>query len=99
MEDTMSRKRYSDEFKQQAIDLMVEGGKTAEAVSASLGVSVWSLKQWRKTYLRENQDMLRKRGKMSAEEQLKLLRRENAELKMDNEILKKFAAILSKEKN
>ena len=39
-----------------------------------------------------------RRGKLSADEQLKLLRRENAELKMDNEILKKFAAILSKEK-
>lgn len=95
----MGRKRYSEEFRKQAIDLMVEGGKTAEDVSKSLGVSVWSLKQWRKTHLLANQDDLRKRGKMSAEEQLKLLRRENAELRMDNEILKKFAAILSKEKN
>jgi transposase len=94
----MGRKRYSEEFKKQAIDLMVEGGKTAEDVSKSLGVSVWSLKQWRKMFLRENQDDLRKRGKMSAEEQLRILRRENAELRMDNEILKKFAAILSKEK-
>lgn len=94
----MGRKRYSEEFKKQAIDLMVEGGKTAEDVGKSLGVSVWSLKQWRKMFLRENQDDLRKRGKMSAEEQLRILRRENAELRMDNEILKKFAAILSKEK-
>jgi transposase len=94
----MGKKRYSEEFKKQAIDLMVEGGKTAEEVGKSLGVSVWSLKQWRKTFLRENQDDLRRRGKMTAEEQLKILRRENAELRMDNEILKKFAAILSKEK-
>ncbi len=76
-----------------AIDLMVKGS------GKSLGVSVWSLKQWRKAYLRENQDDLRRRGKMSAEEQLRILRGEKAELRMDNKILKKFAAFCQKRTN
>jgi len=94
----MSKKRYSDEFKEQAVLMLINGSKDLADVSKSLGVSTWSLRQWKKDYLRLNNEDLRRKGKISADEQLRLLKKENAELKMDNEILKKFAAILSKEK-
>ena len=94
----MSKKRYSEEFKEQAVLMLINGSKDLEDVSKSLGVSSWSLRQWKKEYLRINNEDLKRKGKITSDEQLRLLKKENADLKVENEILKKFAAILSKEK-
>ena len=93
----MGKRKYSEEFKEQAIQMALESGKTVQEVADSLGVGVWTLRQWKKDYLRDNRETLRKKGKLTAEEELKILRKENADLRMDNSILKKFAAILSKD--
>jgi transposase len=93
----MKGKRYTKEFKEQAVKMTLEEDRTAREVSESLGVSYFSLREWRKEYLKTNRESLRKNGKISAEEEVKLLKKENNDLKMENVILKKFAAILSKD--
>jgi len=93
----MGKRKYSDEFKERAIQMALESGKTVQEVADSLGIGAWSLRQWKKDYLRSNREILRSQGKLSAEEELIILRKQLAEVKMENTILKKFAAILSKD--
>jgi len=93
----MGKRKYSEEFKEQAIQMALESSKTTQEVADSLGVGIWTLRQWKKDYLRDNRETLRKRGKLTAEEELKILKKELNDIKMENAILKKFAAILSKD--
>lgn len=93
----MKRKRYTEEFKEQAIGMALESGKPIQEVADSLGVGVWSIRQWKNDYLRTNSESLRSKGKITTEEEVKILKKEMSDLKMENTILKKFAAILSKD--
>jgi transposase len=42
----MSGKRYTDEFKREAVKQVTERGHPAAEVAARLGVSAWSLHRW-----------------------------------------------------
>lgn len=98
MEVTVKKNKYPPEFREEAVKAALSGERSLKDVAKSLGVSYWTLRDWKKEYL-ANQDGLenRKPGKLSAEAELELLRKENAELRMDNAILKKFAAMLSRD--
>ncbi len=95
----MKKNKYPPEFREEAVKAVLSGDRSIKEVAKSLGVSYWTLRDWKKDYL-ANQDgksSAGKSGKLSAEAELELLRRENAELRMDNAILKKFAAMLSRD--
>ncbi|MGW1365373.1 transposase [Streptomyces chartreusis] len=82
-------KRYTEEFKRDAIALVDSSGKTVTAVARELGVSSESLRGWyrkAKTARGEGES-----GELtSAErEELKRLRKENREQQQTIEILKK----------
>ena len=90
------RKRYTAEFKAQAIGL-VELGKPVPEVARDLGISEGALYKW----VREGSpaaplgsEGLRGEGAEPAVDELRRLRRENANLKLENDILKKAAVIL-----
>ena len=42
-------KRYDEEFRREAVSLL-KAGRSATQLSRELGVSAWSLKQWKKRY-------------------------------------------------
>ena len=44
----MSGKRYTEEFKAEAVRQVTERGHPASEVAARLGVSAWSLHRWLK---------------------------------------------------
>jgi len=46
------QKRYDEEFKRQAVELVIHSGKTQAQVARELGVSEYSLTLWKKDYLR-----------------------------------------------
>ena len=46
------QKRYDEEFKRQAVELVIHGGKTQAQIARELGVSEYSLTLWKKEYLR-----------------------------------------------
>lgn len=95
----MKKNKYPPEFREEAVKAVLSGDRSLKEVAQSLGVSYWTLRDWKKEYLAkqsENQSA-GKPGKLSAEVELESLRRENAELRMDNAILKKFAAMLSRD--
>ena len=94
----MKKNKYPQEFRDEAVRAVISGDRSLKEVAESLGVSPWSLRDWKKSYeANQNGEIKRGSGKLSAEEELALLRKENAELKMDNAILKKFAAMLSRD--
>lgn len=50
MSTTAMQKRFSEEFKIEAVRQTTERGHKVADVAARLGVSTWSLYQWRKQY-------------------------------------------------
>ena len=90
------QKRYSEEFKLQAAKLVVEGGYTYHRAAGQLGVSDWALRCWVKGF-RESGHLPPKGQVVPIAEELKAARRELAQLRQENEILKKAAAYFAKE--
>ncbi|EMF80501.1 transposase [Leptospira weilii serovar Topaz str. LT2116] len=97
----MRRKsKYSPEFQEQAVKRTLSGSFTIKEVADSLGVSYFILRQWRAEHLKKKEAELPLTDKQLKEsEELKRLRKENVRLKDENAILKKFAAMLSREQN
>ncbi len=97
----MKRKsRYSEEFKNQAVKRTLSGNYTIREVSQSLGVSYDSLKIWRKDYMkREEESSGEPVIDSKIYEEYKQLKKDYNRLKEENAILKKFAAILSKDQD
>ena len=91
------RRKHTDDFKREAVRLMeTRGERTVADVAESLGVSDGQLHDWKKKFGDVAEEVRRERGE-TPEQELKRLRRENAQLKRDKEILKKAAAFFAKE--
>jgi len=92
----VTRKRYTAEFKAQALAL-VRMGKPVAEVTEELGIGSGVLYGWLRTEAQPAQvgDAGQRAGGEEAEvDELRRLRRENANLKLENDILKKAAVIL-----
>lgn len=90
------RKRYTREFKLQAAKLVVERGHTYREAAERLGANPWSIRDWVSKFRSEG--VLPPVGEVVPEaEELKRLRKENSDLRVENEILKKAAAYFAKE--
>src|SRR5687768_17172262 len=90
------RKRYTAEFKAQAVGL-VELGKPVPEVARDLGISEGILYKWVRQLLPAAQlggEGLQAGSEEPAVDELRRLRRENLNLKLENDILKKAAVIL-----
>lgn len=94
---TVSRRRYSAEFKAQAVGL-VNNGKSVPEVAQELEISEGVLYAWVRQGIepgRLGSGGSRAGGERSAADELPRLRRENANLKLENDILKKAAIIFA----
>jgi transposase len=86
---------YTKEFKEEAVKLVREVGLSIPEVARRLSVGKSTIEYWVK---KARKGGLSGQDKVTAEEmELNRLRRENAELKMEREILKKAAAYFAKE--
>ncbi|BCS52036.1 transposase, partial [Geobacter sp. SVR] len=88
----MNRK-YDAEFKAEAVKLVLEDNRTIREVESSLGITHGVLKGWIRKH-RDQQDPAIA-SQISAEAELKQLRKENEQLRREREILKKAVAIFS----
>jgi transposase len=89
-------KRYTAEFRAQAVGL-VGLGKPVPEVAEDLGIGTSILYGWVRKGAQLGQlgsGGLRAAGEEPAADELPKLRRENANLKLENDILKKAAVIL-----
>ena len=90
------KKRYSAEFRAQAVEL-VRLGKPVAVVAEELCIGTSVLYRWLGEGPHSNvvtPESARGAGAQSAEDELRQLRREVANLKLENDILKKAAVIL-----
>ena len=96
---------YPKDFVEDAMRLMETRDRSVPVLAEALGVNVWTLRSW----WRDHNRMKRKKkvsatAPQSVEDENRLLRRElkrvereNKQLKMDREILKKAAAFFARE--
>ena len=94
-------KRYSKEFKDEAVRLLMSSGKTAKQLGKELGVTGMSLATWREEAIR-NGDHPEEAKPDGVRLHYSVLKLENARLKKElgtvreeREILKKSLGILS----
>jgi len=89
------RRRFTDDFKQQAVRLVLDEGKSVGSVARELDLVPSALGEWVK---RVQADRTRGRtGLTTAErEELARLRKENRILQEERDILKKAAAFFAK---
>src|SRR6476619_8666242 len=89
------RRRFDDDFKAQAVRLVLDEGKSVGAVARDLDLTETALREWVK---RARADRTKGRTGLTTmeREELARLRKENRELRTEREILKKAAAFFAK---
>lgn len=86
--------KYPEEFRREAVELYRSSDRSRVEVAKSLGISDGSLASWVKAANEAEAP-----GGLDGDERAELerLRKENKELRMDREILRKAAAYFAKE--
>ena len=97
MEDEIkgNRKRYSREFKLEAVRLLEAGDRTAQQIEDDLGIGNGQVGKWRREFAASGERAFPGNGTARDEELVKL-RKENASLREDREILRKVVAMFSR---
>ena len=94
MSTKQTRRKYPKAFKEEAVALVTEQGYSVQKAADAVGVAVNLLYKWKEAAEAE------KTGQSLSEderEELKRLRKENRDLKLEKEILKKASAFFAKE--
>jgi transposase len=93
------RKRYTTEFKIEAVRLYETSGKSASQIERELGIGAGNLWRWKRKYGSDiGQDRPDLGGRTPEQEHIRALERENEILRQERDILKKAVAIFSQPK-
>jgi len=93
-----TRKRYTREFKVEAVRLALESGEAASRIAKELGVHPNTLKAWMDELQADPKNAFPGKGRMKPDaEELQRLRREVVRLRQELEFLKKTAAYFAKQ--
>jgi transposase len=91
------RRRYDRAFKNEAVKLVTEGGRTVAEAARNLGIHENLLHKWKQRYGEDREHAFPGKGRLKApEEALRKLQRELADVREERDILKKALAIFSK---
>ena len=97
----MQRSKYSKEFKDSTVQLILNNNESVVKVAADLDLNPQTLYNWISRYRKTHNLPLKEYNapttKESIDEELKRLRRENKILKQERDILKKATAYFAKE--
>ena len=92
----MERRKFTREFKLEAVRLIKDRGVSYVQASQDLGVHASQLRDWVKKFAEDPQQAFPGHGQMKPEQlEIARLKREVAKLKAERDILKKAAGILS----
>ena len=96
---TQSRRKYSKEFKTDAVALLLKKGKPATEIARDLGIEVEALRRWKREYQNNNRQAFVGSGHMSdpAQAELKAAKKRAKDMEEERDILKKALAIFSKD--
>lgn len=92
-----SRRKYTEEYKEEAVKLVTEQGYKIAETARNLGVNPNLLGRWKRDFEVGDGDCLDSGDKAALQSELKRLRKENKRLEMEREILKKAAAFFANE--
>ena len=97
----MSKKRqrrdFTNEFKNDAVKLVIEQGYSCSEVGRRLGVNHTNISRWVRAHRDQLDDKTEPRPSQDLEAEVKRLKKENKRLLMEREILKKAAAFFANE--
>ncbi|TWU09903.1 Transposase [Novipirellula galeiformis] len=91
------RRTFSREFKLAAVKKVIEQGLSYAVVAKDLRVGETLIRKWKKAFDEDGTFSAEVIGSQLVEAELKRLREENRQLKMERDILKKATAFFAKE--
>ena len=90
------KRRYSLEFKLEAVKMITEQGLSIREVAMDLGIDRSMLRRWKQKFEKEGLYACPGQGNLSPEqEQIRRLQEENRQLRMERDILKKATAFFA----
>jgi len=96
----IDRKKYTKEFKLEAIRMYENSERTASEIERELGITKGLLSRWKQQYegVSRKEEVFPGNGKMmDTDARIRQLERENIQLRQDKEILKKVLEMFSKD--
>ena len=90
------RRTHSDEFKREAVKLVIVEGHSVAEAARNLGIHANILRKWKLKFEADQED-----PSLTEDERMEMarLRAENRRLRMERDILKKATAFFANEKN
>ena len=90
------RKRYTREFKLEALRLLETSGKSANQLEQELGIGKGNLWRWKRKLAKDGEQAFPGQGRLTPDQdRIRQLERENEILRQQRDILKKAVAIFS----
>lgn len=90
-----SRRKYSPEFKAEAVELVISSGRPVVQVAADIGVNEGTLGNWVRVWKEEHPEVAGDEPGPVEWAKYKALQAENAELKREIEFLGKVSAFFA----
>ncbi len=92
------KQKYAKEYKFGAVKLITEKSYSQAEAGRSLGIAGALISRWHKEFQILDNDTFPGQGQLTPDqEEIRALRQENKQLKLEREILKKAAAFFAKE--
>ena len=91
------RRNYTDDFKRNAVNLVVNEGYSFKAAADAVGVSYKSLREWHGKFAPQPQPCDENASLQDLQEEVRRLRRELKRAELEREILKKATAYFARE--
>ena len=93
-----TRKKYSKEYKLDAVSLVLDQGYTITEAAKSLEINRSVLQRWIREFNSDDGQAFRGNGKLTPEQaEIRRLKEENRQLKMEKEILEEATVLFAKE--
>ena len=90
------KRSFSPEYREEAVKMVIEGSRPIARTAKELGINEGTLGNWVAVYRREHADD-EPALNVSDRARLRQLERENREVRMENEFLKKAAAYFARD--
>jgi len=92
------RRKFTKEFKTDALELFAKGEKIAPELEKDLGLHQGCLARWKREFANEGIAAFRGQGKLRPfEEEIARLKKENQYLKYERDLLKKAMGVVTRE--
>lgn len=92
------RRRFTEEYKAEAVRLLRESGRPLTQVARELGLTPSALDRWARQHKKAEQQGTTSAGLKAEREELQRLRRENETLRQERDFLRSAAAYFAKER-